>query len=220
MQVEHVTVVVPAHDEEALLPACVTALRAAATRVPVPVRIVVVLDACSDDSAAAVPPGVDVLAVNARNVGAARRAGFAAAPVRCNEWFATTDADSQVPDNWLAAQLAHATRGATVVAGTVTVTDWSDWPEHVMVRYAREYRPGVHHGHVHGASLGFAADLYRGVGGFAEVPAHEDTELVSRMVAAGANMVWAIDAPVETSARRHARAPEGFASYLLELNDR
>jgi hypothetical protein len=41
-------VVVPAHDEQTLLPACLAALRHAAEAVSVPVHLLVVADACSD----------------------------------------------------------------------------------------------------------------------------------------------------------------------------
>ncbi|MDH6290942.1 glycosyltransferase [Rhodococcus sp. NM-2] len=221
MRVEHITVVVPAHDEEALLPRCLEGLHTAAQAVSVPVTTVVVLDGCTDGSEAVVRrAGVDVVVLGARNVGAARRAGFESVAPRPHEWFATTDADSRVPAHWLSSHLQHASRGAQLVAGTVAVTDWSGWPDHVRSRYGSAYRSGAAHGHVHGASLGFSADLYRAAGGFAALPAHEDVDLVQRMVERGANVVWSIDAPVETSARVDARAPQGFATYLEGLQDR
>ncbi|MEN0138417.1 MAG: glycosyltransferase [Rhodococcus sp. (in: high G+C Gram-positive bacteria)] len=221
MRVEHITVVVPAHDEESLLPRCLDGVRTAARAVPVPVTTLVVLDGCTDDSeAVARAADVDVVVLGARNVGAARRAGFGSVTPRPHEWFATTDADSVVPAHWLSSHLQHAGRGAQLVAGTVTVTDWSGWPDHVRSRYGSAYRSGAAHGHVHGASLGFSAELYRAVGGFAPLPAHEDMDLVQRMVEHGAHVVWSIDAPVETSARSDARAPQGFATYLEGLQDR
>lgn len=221
MRVEHITVVVPAHDEETLLSRCLDGVRTAARAVPVPVTTVVVLDGCTDDSeAVARAADVEVVVLGARNVGAARRAGFDSVAARPHQWFATTDADSLVPEHWLSSQLQHASRGAQLVAGTVTVSDWSGWPDHVRSRYGGAYRSGTAHGHVHGASLGFSANLYRAVGGFAALPAHEDVDLVQRMVERGAHVVWSIDAPVETSARADARAPQGFATYLAGLQDR
>jgi len=71
-------VVVPAHDEEELLPACLAALRSAAGAAGVPVRLLVVADACTDATAAvAAAAGAEVLRIRARNVGAARAAGMA-----------------------------------------------------------------------------------------------------------------------------------------------
>ena len=50
-------VVVPAHDEEALLPACLAALRRAAGALHVPVHLLVVADACTDGTAAVARAG-------------------------------------------------------------------------------------------------------------------------------------------------------------------
>ena len=77
-----VGVVVPAHDEEELLPGALAALREAAAvaeagRPGLRVRIVVAADACCDGTAAlARQAGVTVVKVSARNVGVARAAGL------------------------------------------------------------------------------------------------------------------------------------------------
>ncbi|QNG17573.1 glycosyltransferase [Rhodococcus triatomae] len=215
VRVDHVTVVVPAHNERADLPDCLHGLREASGGLDVPVRIVVVLDACSDGSAEVVGPGIETVVVDLHNVGAARRAGFAAVPVRRHEWFATTDADSRVPPNWLSSQLAHASAGAELVPGTVVVDDWSQWSPAVRRRYLAAY--GSSKRHVHGASLGFSAELYGAVSGFASLESGEDVDLIHRMIGRGAQVVWSTDAPVRTSARARGRAPAGFASHLASL---
>lgn len=72
-------VVIPAHNEATRLPRCVTAVLAAATAMPGRVLTVVVLDACTDrsaDVAEGFGPAVQVLSIDAHNVGAARAAGF------------------------------------------------------------------------------------------------------------------------------------------------
>ena len=46
-----ICVLVPAHNEQDLLPACLAAVLTAARGVTLPVDIVVVLDACTDNSA-------------------------------------------------------------------------------------------------------------------------------------------------------------------------
>ena len=51
----------------------------AAELVDVPVTVLVILDACTDHSEEVIPQWVHVLSVSARNVGAARAAGFLAA---------------------------------------------------------------------------------------------------------------------------------------------
>jgi glycosyltransferase involved in cell wall biosynthesis len=69
-------VVVPAHDEEELLPKCLAALRDAAESVRIPVHLLVVADACTDETAAeAAACGAEVIMIRLRNVGAARAAG-------------------------------------------------------------------------------------------------------------------------------------------------
>lgn len=217
MIADRVVVVVPAHDEEALLPACVDALRVAASRVALPVQLVVVLDACTDGSAAVLD--VDVLAVEVqrRNVGAARAAGFAAAELGERTWCATTDADSTVSATWLVDQLAHAARGFDVVAGTVRVADWDGHPVALRQRYEAGYTDADGHRHVHGANLGIAARTYARIGGFARLAAHEDVDLVERAVRGGGTVAWAADVVVHTSARTTGRAPEGFAQHLADL---
>lgn len=224
-QITQVGIVVPAHNEEELLPGCLAALRHAAAVVDIPVRLLVVLDACSDRTAE-LASDAEVLTVWERNVGAARRAGFAHLLQRLGlidelsvdrVWLASTDADSQVPTGWLADQLAHAHRGADAVAGMVSVTDWSEHPPGTAERFRRLHHHVLGHHHVHGANLGISARSYLAVDGFPPVPAHEDIALVSALKRTGHRVLHTADPPVRTSARRQARAAEGFADFLLRL---
>jgi glycosyltransferase involved in cell wall biosynthesis len=218
--------VVPAHDEEEMLPGCLAALRAAATRLaPVPVRLLVVADACGDATAEhARRGGAEVIAVQARNVGAARAAGFAAALRQtrganpASVWLATTDADTIVPPDWLARQLGHARQGWDVVVGTVEVSDWAGHPAHVPRLFAARYAHGPDpHPHVHGANLGMTAAAYRAAGGFRGIPTAEDHALVQALDAVGQRILRTADVPVVTSARRQGRAPAGFSDLLTTL---
>ncbi|WP_067650088.1 glycosyltransferase [Nocardia harenae] len=221
---EAVAVVIPVHNEQRLLPHCLRAVRRAAAAVPIPVRTIVVLDTCTDDSARRVPGWAHTVPIGARSVGAARAAGFDAAAAHFDHldphrvWYATTDADSVVPADWLTTQLEHA-RTADLVAGTVTVR----WREHhpaVRAEYERRYRavPGAH-GHVHGANLGFRAACYHAAGGFALLPADEDVDLVARLRRAGARTIWAEHPPVLTGDRSDNRVDGGFGGYLRDLAD-
>lgn len=219
-EIDRVVVVVPARNEERLLARCLSALDRAARRIDVPVRVQLVLDACTDSSAQ-VAAAADVLTICERNVGAARRRGFEHAGAACGArtWFATTDADSEVDDSWLSAQLEYARRGLEVVAGVVAVRQWGAHSARARQIYEREYRghgPDGH-GHVHGAALGFRADAYWGVGGFRALRTGEDVDLAGRLFAAGARIAWAEDVRVTTSARRWGRAPHGFAEHLRGL---
>lgn len=212
-----VVIVVPAHNEQDLLPACLASLFVAAERVDVPVRIVVVLDDCTDGSGDCVPPEVSVIEVHARSVGQARRSGFDSGEWDERTWFATTDADSVVPANWLSEQLAAAEQGWDVFVGTIEVSDWTRWPAEVAERFSAEYMASDGHRHVHGANLGMWASVYFGVGGFALVDRDEDVDLVARLRLAGTAMHWSAQAPVSTSTRRRGRATGGFADHLGEL---
>ncbi|XVV16954.1 glycosyltransferase [Actinoplanes sp. CA-131856] len=212
-----IAVVVPAHDEEALLPGCLHALRACPS--PVPVEVVVVADSCTDGTVArAGAAGAHVVSTDARNVGRARAAGAAYAMRAGTEglWLATTDADSRVPPGWLEWQLAHARAGADLVMGTVRVDDWLRWPVALRAVYEAGYRRAAQP-HVHGANLGFSATAYVSAGGFPPLPFDEDRELISRFLAAGARVVTDDGCPVSTSARPAARAPHGFSAHLAGL---
>ena len=222
-RISWVGVVVPAHNEQELLPGCLAGLRAAIAAVTVPVNVIVVLDACSDGSelAAGALPSISI---NARNVGRARRVGFAHLLSErppgipdSRSWLATTDADSIVPPDWLARMLAHAAAGWTGIAGTVRVTDWSEHHPGVRPRWQGQYQPGDRHPQVHGANLGVRADAYRQVGGMPSLALAEDVELVAALEAAGERVIRAGDLPVVTSGRRIGRAPGGFAAHLRDL---
>ena len=232
--IRSIGVVVPAHDEEELLPGCLAALRAAAAQAGVQqpglrVRIVVAADACSDGTAAlAQEAGATVVALSARNVGRARAAGVREllrhapedlpAGTAASSWLATTDADSLVPPDWLARQLRYAADGWESVAGTVAVTDWTGHGPGTAAEYARQY--GVFRGphpHVHGANLGFTARAYLGAGGFPPLRTGEDRALVAALRAQGRGVLRASSLPVVTSARRRYRAPAGFGHHLTTL---
>jgi glycosyltransferase involved in cell wall biosynthesis len=224
--IEAVSFVVPAHDEEDLLPGCLAALRRAARRSGArPVHTLVVADACRDRTAQrARAAGAVVAEIEARRVGSARATGFAAAlrlargtdPSRV--WLATTDADTLVPPHWLARQISYAEAGWDAVLGTVTISDWSGHPGHVPELFAARYTHEMgSHPHVHGANLGVRASAYLSAGGFPAVPTGEDHALVAGLEAAGRPILRSTDIAVETSARRQSRAPAGFGHLLATL---
>jgi glycosyltransferase involved in cell wall biosynthesis len=220
-------VIVPAHDEQDLLPGCLAAVRRAVRALcGVPVHLVVVADACRDQTArAARRGGASVLTVSARSVGAARAAGVREVLRRtahldpADVWLATTDADTLVPPCWLRQQARYAGQGWDAVAGTVRVADWSGYRPAVRALFRRRYGGGAgRHSHVHGANLGVRASAYLAAGGFPAVPTAEDHALVAGLTAAGARVLWTRALPVVTSARREARAPHGFSRHLAELD--
>ena len=177
-----VAVVVPARDEEALLPACLDSVAEAVVALrrehpDVRARVVVVLDACRDGSAQVVAgrPGVAAVTTRARCVGVARGVGveaasaWAAAAGAGDLWVASTDADSVVPPHWLTSHLRWAQAGIGLVVGTVEPRPGDLSPAALAAWHAR-HTTADGHDHVHGANLGFSLDAYRSAGGFRPCP--------------------------------------------------
>ncbi|WP_137927448.1 glycosyltransferase [Cupriavidus sp. 2SB] len=215
-------VVVPAHNEEDCLAACLTALGAAAGHPGLlgePVLVVVVLDDCTDASHAVVQRhatmGVACLAIAARNVGVARHHGAEHLLALNARWLAFTDADTCVAPDWLVAQLALR---ADAVCGLVTVNDWSQQPGHVPAQFAARYCREENHRHIHGANLGICPRAYARAGGFPPHESSEDVALVQRLIAINAQIAWSTQPQVTTSARREGRARGGFADHLAMLS--
>lgn len=219
-------VVVPAHNERADLPACLRAVLTAALCVPIPVTVIVVLDASDDDSvklAGQYGPDVHFVSIDVHNVGAARAVGFGYGRSLCAEddecWYATTDADSQVDPGWLIHQIEI---GAEMVLGVVRVANWRQRSARLAHRYVRAYEAVASaddgkHPHIHGANMGFSARAYWRVGGFRTLPTGEDVDLVEQFKAAGYGIHRDNQLSVITSARTQGRAPHGFADYLSQL---
>src|SRR6185312_16460338 len=115
-------------------------------------------------------------------------------------------------------QLDYADAGWDVVLATVSVTYWAGHPPHVPDAFERRYAfgPGPHP-HVHGATLGIRASAYLAAGGFPSLRTAEDHALLAAATEAGCAVLQAGDLAVETSSRRHARAPDGFGQLLRRL---
>jgi glycosyltransferase involved in cell wall biosynthesis len=222
-----VGVIVPAHNEQQLLPSCLASVRRAARAIGgTPVHLVVVADACRDRTAqVARRGGAAVVTIGARSVGAARAAGVRTVLRRTRHldpaeiWLATTDADTIVPACWLRRQLRHAGQGWDAVAGTVQVADWSGYRPAVRAAFRERYAAALgSHPPVHGANLGFRAAAYLKAGGFPDAPTAEDHVLVAALTLAGGRVLRSPGVSVVTSARHEARAPHGFGHYLAELD--
>ena len=213
-----IAVIVPAHDEAYAIGRCLASIAIAAADPRLrgeAVLTVVALDTCTDDTAAVCAAhGAVTLEVAARCVGTARAAAAEHALARGARWIASTDADTEVPPDWLWRQLSC---GADAFCGVVEVTDWLDYPEGVRRAFSRREAMQDGHRHVHGANLGLSAAAYRAVGGFPALSTGEDVALVEALAGSGARIAWLARPVVATSARRSARAPHGFSSFLRAL---
>lgn len=212
-------IVVPAHNEEALVRDCLRALKMAASHPALsgePVEIVVVLDACTDATGVlANAGGATTLSIRACNVGMARAVGAQLLLLRGARWLAFTDADTVVSPSWLADQLSL---GTDVVCGTVAVDDWTPHGRNATLlkaHFLQTYADREGHAHVHGANLGLSSMAYMRAGGFKQLKCSEDVALVNALVASGASIAWSAKPRVTTSARKQARAAGGFADALL-----
>lgn len=212
-------IVIPAHNEQDTIAACVEAARRAALHPHLseePVEIVVVVDGCTDATGLlAARSGAITISVRARNVGVARAVGAEVLLARGARWLAFTDADTLVSPSWLADQLSL---DADAVCGTVGVEDWSPHGIHADLlhqHFLQTYQDSDGHQHVHGANLGVSALAYRRVGGFRHLGSSEDVDLVRALEASGAKIAWSAKPRVVTSARREGRCLGGFADALL-----
>jgi glycosyltransferase involved in cell wall biosynthesis len=226
-------VVIPAHNEEALVGRCLTAVRRALAGTGVPFSIVLVAHRCTDRTievarAVLTGPGELVLVDDSPSVATARAAGAAAAvralpnptapSARC--WLLSTDADSEVPPTWVADLRRHIDRGAAAVAGLVQVHGWDGAPPAARDAYRAIVASGLrmtHHDHVYAANLAVRLDAYLDVGGWPDQVPGEDAALLAVLRERGWPVVCPTDVWVRTSGRRTARAPGGLGALLNRL---
>jgi glycosyltransferase involved in cell wall biosynthesis len=222
--IRRVAVVIPAADEERRIGRCLAAVAAARRHLhhrnaTIAVRTVVVLDGCQDHTPviAATSREVQTVVIAARSAGEARGAGASAslegAGPPSELWLANTDADSQVPVNWLTGMVAEASLGAHLVLGTVIPS--GELTPRTRAEWLSRHHLRDGHPHVHGANFGIRADVYLNLGGWPAVVTGEDTELAGRAERTGhLRISRTASIPVLTSVRQDGRAPNGFSRYL------
>lgn len=213
-----IAVIVPAHNEAALIGPCLESI-AAASLCPVlageSVRTIVVCDDCSDETLqVARRMNAETMEVRVRNVGQARAAGAELALRLGARWLAFTDADTRVSPQWLSEQLAL---DADAVCGTIGVTQWASYGARMQQHFSLTYTDRDGHAHVHGANLGVSARAYVQAGGFKALTTGEDVALVEALRASGARVAWSARPRVTTSAREDFRAPGGFGATLNRI---
>lgn len=229
----HVCVLIPARNEEALLPRCLDSVLKAIDSVSpyATTDIIVAADKCTDRSFAIAEASLrcagTVVPVNAGAAGAARAQAARVALNRLRRtlsrcWIANTDADCVVPPHWLIDQLRLAYLGIEAIAGTVAVDSFDEHGPEVESRFRASYtiHPDGTHPHVHGANFGIRADAYVEIGGWSPLETAEDHDLWNRLARDSRQMLSASHIEVVTSGRRVGRAPRGFAGALAAHNEK
>lgn len=233
-------VVVPARDEADRVAGCLRALAAQRGLAPgALVAVILVLDRCTDataDIAAAVAAEsglpLRVERCLGAGVGAARRHGMELACRLLGDdgLIATTDADTEVAPDWLAAQLELAARGADAIGGRIELDPREaaalppaalarrERRAHARMLAVRDADPGAEHHFFSGASIGVTVRAYRQVGGLEPRAALEDEAFAARLAAAGLRIVRSGAVRVRTSGRTDGRAGRGLARDL-QLGD-
>jgi len=228
----HVIVLIPARDEEELLPRCLRSVLISVGQLPKRVGsdIIVISDSSTDRTSkiATTMLGSSTAVVNAHvgSVGSARRLAADHFLKRYRGsldrlWLANTDADCIVPPSWLSDQLSLADQGIEAIAGIVSVDSFDEHGPEVPKRFQATYT--IHgdgsHPHIHGANLGVRADAYLRAGGWSELHTAEDHALWRCLLREGTRTVSTARIEVSTSGRRVGRAPHGFAGALAAHNE-
>jgi glycosyl transferase family 2 len=248
-------IAIPVKDEEERLPACLRALADQRDWLgrPIPpalVRVVIFANNCTDQSAGlarklAEGLSLDVRVVEARlpsataHAGAARRAAMDIAEAWLVEGgerdgvILTTDADSQVAQNWMVANLDAFEPGADAVLGRIDLDgegkllpdalhrrgELEDTYERLLTELSwlldpLEHNPWPHHATISGASLGITREAYCRVGGLPRVALGEDKALIALLSRQDARIRHCPRVQVITSGRTNGRAPGGVADTL------
>ena len=207
-----VSFVVPAYNEEALLPACLAAIRAEIDRSGVDAEVIVVNNASTDRTAevAAAATGVAVVHEPVKGLVAARRAGFEAAR---GVLIANIDADTQIPSGWLDRVVDGFAHDAKLVALSGPY-DYYDVATHVRIMSRLFYMMGfctyAFNKHVlgvgsmvQGGNFVVKRDALEQAGGFSDTFQFygEDTDIARRMSQVGnVDFTWKLMA--KSSGRR------------------
>lgn len=199
-----VSVVVPAFNEEALLPACLAALRGQDFSGTTEILVV---DNASTDRTAEIARdfGATVLPEPARGYGHALARGFAAAR---GEFIACTDADSAVPRDWISRLVREYERQPDVVAiGGEIEFECPRWKSRLLTRYVIPIINRIDRGnpagpHLWGANLSVRRDAFHAIGGWnPKFSLQADSEISERLRRVGRVIVLE-SLRVRTSSRR------------------
>jgi glycosyltransferase involved in cell wall biosynthesis len=235
-----VSVVVPARNEEELVGSCLEALAKQQGVSPEEYEVLLVLDRCTDETEARAQEIADshsrfelhFLDGPGKGSGHARRAGMELASARLlglgrtNGLIASTDADTVVAPDWLAAQLQAVSRGALAIGGRIELAEGS-LPESIFRWHTERGRrrhesllsepdqlSKTEHWQFSGASLALTAKIYQEIGGLEPRVALEDEHLENVLRRHDVPIERLLSVRVTTSARLEGRAKQGLACDL------
>ena len=143
--------------------------------------------------------------------------------------IASTDADTVVAPNWLAAQLRTVSRGALAIGGRIELAEGS-LPESIFRWHAERGRRRhesllsepeqlgkTEHWQFSGASLALTAKIYQEIGGLEPRVALEDEHLEDDLDQHEVPIDRLLSVRVTTSARLEGRAKQGLAHDLAAV---
>lgn len=210
-----ISLIVPAHNEEAVLGATLDSLRGAAGALGGPSEILVVDDASTDStSAVAGQHGARVVRIERRHIAAARNAGAAAA---AGDTLVFVDADTTVPPATLAAACGALRDGAVGGGARVMLEPHAPrWARACWSVVILRFYAGL--GLAAGCFLFVRRDAFLQAGGFDERWFASEEVHLSRALARLGRFVVLRD-PVITSARKFRMfSPWKFLGWTLGLS--
>jgi glycosyltransferase involved in cell wall biosynthesis len=240
--VNNAVIAIPVRDEAKRIGSCLAALSRQTTPAG---HVVLLLNNCTDGTAQVVkelPPGPHQLhIVECRLEGPSASAGIArsiamdyAAPLIGEGVILSTDADAEVPENWVEANLRAIEHGADAVCGQAVIDPIEALliPQHLHQDDAREVAygrlldeiaalvlpdpadPWPRHQEDSGASIAITASMFRCVGGVPPRASGEDRALIAVLRSIDARVRHDPQIRVVVSGRTEGRAPGGMADTI------
>jgi glycosyltransferase involved in cell wall biosynthesis len=211
-----ITVVIPAHNESAHLRSCLDATRAAASKLTLPVEVIIVLNRCTDDTEQiAQSYGCVVIREDAKNLSTIRNAGVAAAQ---GEIVITCDADSRMHPGSLVEIVRRLETGRTIGGGALVLPE--RWSAGIIASGFAILPYLIFTGVSYGLFWFWKRD-FEAIGGFnPEFVSVEDVDFAQRLKAHGrrSKRRWGtlVRAPLITSCRKF----DQFGDWYLVWNPR
>lgn len=213
-----VSFVIPAHNEEKLLPGCLRSIQEEIKRSGCEAEVIVASNASTDRTAKIAQEfGTKVVEEPRKGVAQARQTGFEAST---GELIANVDADTVVPEGWLATVVEEFSRDPKLVAlsGPYIHYDFSPFMRLLVRAY---YRIAMLGGltFLQGGNFVLRRDALERVGGFDTSLTFwgEDTDIAKRMRKAG-RVKFTFKLPMYTTARRMKSEGLIKTTWLYVLN--